>query len=232
MRRPASTDPCHPDRHRHQDSHAVAPWMEQAPERPDEQPKHNQANDMKDHDQRLPALEVKETTASRLHGAVAAARRTGSRYLDATRAQRSLTLDPRQDAPPADRSLELHRKTIHRNTGVEEVRLASGAKDELAGLPARTKRRSPARPFDTQPVPTKRGRRPQRQPPAKRRDASSARSANPGPAPPTLPPSRRPRHLTARSWPTLASASSRRPARAAVRGRVLCGRRSGSDVSR
>ena len=49
-------DRCHPDRHRHQDSHAIAARMEQAAERPDEQPKHNEANDMKNHDQRLPAL--------------------------------------------------------------------------------------------------------------------------------------------------------------------------------
>ena len=59
-------DRCHPDPHRHQDSHAVAPRMEQAAERPDEQPKHNQTNDVKNHDHRLPVREVKkpEVTAA------------------------------------------------------------------------------------------------------------------------------------------------------------------------
>ncbi|HEY2651023.1 MAG TPA: hypothetical protein VGI50_03810 [Solirubrobacteraceae bacterium] len=92
----------HPDRHRHQDSHAVASWMEQAAERPDQQAEHDQVDDMKNHDERLPAREVKNPR-SRLHGD---GRRRGRRAAghDACtrpRTRGSLNLDPRQGRSPS-----------------------------------------------------------------------------------------------------------------------------------
>jgi hypothetical protein len=137
-----------PDGHRHQDSHAVASWMEQAPERPDEQPEHHQADDMKNHNQRLPGTEGKKTTARRCTvtcGGWSDADRIEMPECDPGRA----VAEPRPSSGGATRLigplLELHEITIQRNVGVEEVRSARGEKRGVAAASDRNEDRSLAR---------------------------------------------------------------------------------------